>query len=265
MIETFLVRAVAAGLGLAVVAAPLGCFVVWGRLAYFGETIAQASLIGVAVALAFSVDVTLAVLAVAVAVALVLIALGRQTVLPLDSVLGLMAHAALAVGILLASLARGPSLDLMGYLFGDIFAVTAGDLAWVAGGGALVLLLLVRLWQPLLALAVHEEIAAAEGVDRDRAKAAFVLMLAIVVAIAIKIVGALLIIAFLIMPAAAARPFVATPERMAVLSSAIAAAAVVLGLWLSFAADLPGGPSIVAVLAAAAAASLARAGVRRRA
>jgi zinc transport system permease protein len=261
--EPFILRALAAGLGLAVVAAPLGCFVVWNRMAYFGETIAQAGLIGIALGLLFKLDLTLAVLAVAILTAGLLILLGRQKLLPLDSILGIVAHAALALGVVATALVKGPSIDLVGYLFGDILAVTSDDLWWVYIGGAAVLATLWWIWQPLLALAVHEELAAAEGVDRERTKAIFILLLAVTVAVAMKVIGILLIVAFLIMPAAAARVFARTPEQMAALAAAISAVGVCIGLALSFRIDVPGGPAIVLVLATAALGALATAGVRR--
>lgn len=255
--EPFIVRALAAGIGLAIVAAPLGCFVVWNRMAYFGETIAQASLIGIALGLLLKIDLTLSVLAVALLIAGLLMLLNRQNMVPLDSLLGLLAHASLAVGVIATSLVRGPSVDLMGYLFGDIFAVSEADLWWVYLGGGAVLAVLAWTWQPLLALAVHEELAAAEGVNRDRTKAIFVLLLAVTVAVAMKIIGILLVIAFLIMPAAAVRPFARTPEGMAVLAACVAGISVGLGLLLSFRADVPGGPAIVVVMAVIAIGSIA--------
>ena len=206
MLEPFLMRALLAGLGLAIVAAPLGCFVVWRRMAYYGEAVAQASLIGVALGLALSLDLTASVLVVTLAVSGLLLLLGRQQVVPFDSLLGLLAHAALAIGVIAASLVRGPQVDLVGFLFGDIFAINDTDLRWIFLGGAVALAALLTIWRPLLSLAVHEDLAAAEGADTGRTKLIFVIVLALVVAIAIKIVGALLTIAFLIMPAAAARP-----------------------------------------------------------
>lgn len=257
MLEPFFLRALAAGIGLGLFAAPLGCFVVWNRMAYIGETIAQAGLIGVALALLLNTDVTASVLMVTLAVSGLLVLLGRQQLVPLDSILGLLAHSALAVGVIAASLVRGPSVDLMSYLFGDIFAVSLSDIAWVWGGGSVVIATLVWLWRPLLAVAIHAELAAAEGVDRDLVRIAFTLLLAVTIAIAIKIIGALLVIAVLIMPAVAARPLADTPERMALLSAAIAVIGVVGGLNLSLAGDIPGGPSIVVVLAIMAGIALA--------
>ncbi len=264
MLEPFLVRALIAGLGLAVVAAPLGCFVVWQRMAYFGETVAQASLIGVALGLALQLDLTLGALLVAVVIAFLLLWFGRQKVVALDSVLGLLHHAALAAGVIAMSMLTGPPVDLVGFLFGDVFAVTTGDIAWILVGGAAVLSIVAWLWQPLLRLAVHEELAAAEGVDRQRVRAIFTILLAVTIAVAMKIVGILLVMAFLVVPAVAARPLTGTPERMVVLTALVAAASVLAGLSLSATFDAPGGPSIVIVMSIAAALSLTAAGLERR-
>ncbi len=263
--EPYLLRALAAGIGLAIVAAPLGCFVVWNRMAYFGETVAQASLLGVALGLMFQLDLTISVLLVALVVAGLLILAGRQKAVPVDSILGLMHFGALAAGVIATALVRGPSVDLMGYLFGDVFAVTGVDLVWVYGGGALALAAMAWLWSSLLRLAVHEELATAEGVDRDRVRIAFTLILALTIAIGMKIVGILLVIAFLIVPSVAARPFSATPERMVVLSALAGIASTLLGLGLSLSTDAPGGPSIVLVMAILAALSLALGTTSRRA
>ena len=263
MLEPFLMRALFAGFGLAIVAAPLGCFVVWRRMAYYGEAVAQAALIGVALALAFALDVTAGVLIITLAMSGLLLLLSRQKVVPFDSLLGLLAHAALAVGVIAASLIRGPQVDLMAFLFGDIFAIAPSDLYWIYGGGALALATLAFVWRPLLSLSVHGDLAAAEGVPTERAKVMFILVLALVVAISIKIVGALLTIAFLIMPAAAARPLARTPEQMVLLAALFGIVAVAAGLYLSLSFDTPGGPSIVLVLAALFAASIIPAIARR--
>ena len=160
---------------------------------------------------------------------------------PFDSLLGLLAHAALAIGVIAASLVRGPQVDLMGFLFGDIFAINNARSAWIYLGGAVALAALVYMWRPLLSLAVHEDLAAAEGAATERTKVMFVIVLALVVAIAIKIVGALFTIAFLIMPAAAARPLAQTPEQMAVYAALFGMVAVAAGLFLSLSFDTPGG------------------------
>jgi zinc transport system permease protein len=262
--EPFLVRALAAAIGLAIVAAPLGSLVVWNRMAYFGETVAQASLIGIALALMLEINITLAVVFITIAAAGLLILLSRQKAVPTDSILGLMHHGALALGVIATSLLPGTPVDLVGYLFGDIFAVSTADLYWIYGGGVLVLGVIGWLWQPLLRLSVHEELAQAEGVRGAAVKAAFILVLAVTIAIAMKIVGVLLVIAFLIVPSVAARPFAATPERMALLAGVVSVASVLIGLGISVNADAPGGPAIVLTMACLATLSLAYAGARGR-
>ncbi len=134
-------------------------------MAYFGETVAQASLIGIALGLMLQINLTLSVVLVTLAVAALLVVLARQKVVPLDSILGLMHHGALALGVIAMSMLSGSPVDLIGYLFGDIFAVSTEDLYWIYGGGAAVLAIVAWLWQPLLRVSVHEELAAAEGVD----------------------------------------------------------------------------------------------------
>lgn len=264
MLEPFLLRAIAAAIGLAIVAAPLGCIVVWNRMAYFGETIAQASLIGVVIALATNLNVTFGILLATVAVAGLLILLQRQKVVAMDSLLGLTHHGALALGVIAAAQLQGPQVDLMGYLFGDVFAVTDADLVWVFAGGAGVLGVVAWLWQPLLRMAVHDELARAEGVNGAIVRGVFTLLLALVIAVAIKIVGILLAIAFLVVPVVAARPLAATPEKMAVLTGVISTLSVLMGMALSVWLDVPGGPAIVLVMAIAAALSLAAAGLSRQ-
>ena len=262
MLEPFLLRALAAAIGIAVIAAPLGALVVWNRMAYFGETVAQASLLGVALGLALQVDLTLSVVLVALAVAGLLMLLGRQKAVPLDSILGLTHHGTLALGVIATAMLKGPSVDLMGYLFGDIFAVTRQDLVWIYLGGAGVLAVVARLWQPLLRLAVHDELAAAEGVNPNLVRGLFMALLAVTIALTIKVVGILLAIAFLIVPVVAARPLAATPERMVLLTALVSVVSVAIGLALSANFDVPGGPGIVLVMAVIAGISVAVAAVR---
>lgn len=245
MLESFFARAVIAGIGLALMAGPLGCVIVWRRMAYFGDTMAHSALLGVALSLFFSANITLGVFAVAVVVALVLAALQRQGTLSADSLLGLLSHATLALGLVLVALMPNVRVDLNGLLFGDILAVSVGDLAVIYGGGACVLAALAWLWRPLLAGTVSEEIAQAEGLAPERTRLAFTILLAALIAIAMKILGVLLITAMLIIPATAARRLSTTPETMAVLAALGGVVAVLAGLYGSLQFDTPSGPSIV--------------------
>lgn len=249
MLDDFLVRAALAGIGLAAIAGPLGCFVVWRRLSYFGDTLAHAALLGVAFSLLFNVSVVLAVFLVALVAGLLLALLQRNSALASDAILGLLSHGALAAGLLALSLMAWVRFDIMGLLFGDLLAVTRGDLAILYGGGALVLLLLWWFWKPLFAATVNRDVAAAEGMRPERAELLFVILLAAVVAIAIKIVGVLLVTAMLIIPAAASRRLSATPLQMVLLSVGAGIAAVAAGLWGSWQWNTPSGPSIIAAAA----------------
>ncbi len=245
MLDDFFSRALLAGIGLALVTGPLGCFVVWRRMAYFGDTMAHSALLGIALGFLIEIDLTAGVFVVALLVSLALIALERRGGLSADALLGILSHSALALGLVALAFMTWVRVDLMGFLFGDILAVSRLDVALVWGGGAAVLALLALLWRPLLAASVDEELAAAEGLAPARSRLAFMLMMALVVAIAMKIVGALLITALMIIPAATARRFAATPEAMAILAALVGALAVTGGLYGSLAFDTPSGPSIV--------------------
>lgn len=263
MLEPFLLRALVAAVGVGIIAAPLGCLVVWRRMSYFGGTIAHGGLLGVAAGLALGIDLTLGVVLVSLLIGALLVGLGRQHLVPSDSLLGILSHAALAGGVVAASLLSGQRLDLMGYLFGDVLAVSGIDLVWLAAGGAVVLLVIGGLWRTLVAVAVHEDLAAAEGLPVAWAEAALIVVLALTVAVAMKIVGVLLIVSFLIMPAAAARPFVSTPEQMVALAAVVGAVSSAAGLGLSMSVDVPGGPAIVLVLSAVSLAAIGWTAVKR--
>ncbi len=245
MLDDFFTRALLAGFGVAAVAGPLGCFIVWRRLAYFGDTLSHAALLGVALAFLLEVNITLAVFAVCLVVSLALLVLQRQATLSADALLGLLAHSSLALGLVALAFMSWVRVDLMGFLFGDILAVSVTDIVVIYAGGAAVLAVLAVIWRPLFAVTVSPEIAQAEGIDADRHNLVFMLLMASVIAIAMKIVGVLLITALLIIPAATARRLSATPEQMAVISVFAGIAAVAAGLFGSLEWDTPSGPSIV--------------------
>ena len=245
MLDDFLLRAFLGGIGVALVAGPLGCFIVWRRMAYFGASLAHSALLGVALGFLLGIDLTLGIAVAAILLALLLVLMERQRALPSDTLLGILAHAGLALGLVVLSFFESLRLDLMGYLFGDILAVSRGDLLSIYGGGALALCVLAAIWRPLLMATLHEELARAEGLPVFHLRLALMLTIAIVIAIAMKIVGILLIISMLIIPAATARCFARTPEQMAVLAALSGILAVGLGLWSSLEADTPAGPSIV--------------------
>jgi zinc transport system permease protein len=245
MLDDFFVRALVAGVGVAIVAGPLGCFIVWRRMAYFGDTMAHSALLGVALALLLGTSITAGVFVIAALVSVALLLLQRRNALSTDALLGILSHSTLAIGLVMLAFMSWVRIDLMGFLFGDILAVSKLDVALVWGGGAVVLAAVAAMWRPLLAATVSAELAEAEGLRPERSRIAFMLLMAAVIAIAMKVVGILLITSLLIVPAATARRFVATPEQMAVLAAVVGALAAVGGLYGSLAWDTPSGPSIV--------------------
>jgi zinc transport system permease protein len=243
--DDFLLRAILAGCGVAIVAAPLGSFVVWRRMSYFGDTLAHSALLGVALGFLFDINLNLAIVCVAVIIALLMLGLQNRRLLASDTLLGILSHGTLSIGLVVIATQDDLRIDLMGYLFGDILAVTPTDLFWIWGGGLVVLGLLLKIWSPLLSLTVHEDLAHVEGVAVNKTQLVFMLMIALVIAISMKIVGVLLITSMLIIPAAAARRFSQTPEQMAMIAALLGITSVGGGLSASWYWDSPAGPSIV--------------------
>lgn len=233
------------GLGVALVAGPLGAFVVWRRMAYFGDTLAHSALMGVTFGLLLSINLNLAVAIGCLLLALMLVALQHNRLLATDTLLGILSHSTLALGLVLVSVFTSSRIDLMAYLFGDILAANRADVFTVWLIATAVIALLVWLWRPLLAVTVHEELAEVEGLPVALIRTAFMLIMALVIAIAMKVVGVLLITALLIIPAAASRRLARSPEQMALIAGAVGALAVCAGLAASFYWDTPAGPSIV--------------------
>lgn len=245
----FILHALLAGIGVAIIAAPLGVFIVWRRMAYFGDTMAHSALLGVALGFILGINLQLGVVAVAGVMALIMLALQRQRQLASDTLLGILAHTSLSLGLIAIAMQEGVRMDLMGYLFGDILAVSTTDLIWIWAGGIICLATLGLIWKPLLALTVHEELARVEGVAVLRTQLVFMLLIAVVIAAAMKIVGVLLITALMIIPAATARKLSQTPEQMALIASGGGALSVALGLFASLQWDTPAGPSVVVAAA----------------
>ena len=246
MLDDFFVRALLAAAGVACVAAPVGCVLLWRRMAYFGDTMAHSALLGVALGAVLDLGLGVGVFGVAIAVALLLVALERTARLATDSLLGVLSHSSLALGLVVLSLsASGYRHDLIGYLFGDVLAVTAWDLAIIWGGGAVCLAVLATIWRGLVAATLHADLAQAEGIPVFRLQTLYVVLMAAIVAVGMKVVGVLLIVALAIIPAAAARGLSRTPEQMAIVASVVGIACGVLGLFGSLWLDTPSGPSIV--------------------
>lgn len=233
------------GTGIALIAGPLGSFMVWRRMAYFGDTMAHSGLLGVTLAVILNLNLTLGIALVTTSLALLLFGLQRQRRLPSDTLLGILSHGALAVGMMVLAFSDTVRLDLSGLLFGDLLAVNRLDVIWLLVVAAVAMPLMAWLWRPLLAITVHEDLARAEGIATEWVRILYLMLIALVIAVAMKIVGILLITALMIIPAAASRSLANTPEQMALGASALGIGSVWVGLVISWFANAPSGPAIV--------------------
>ena len=240
-----LLYALLAGYGVAMLAAPLGCFVVWRRMAYFGDTLSHSALLGVSLGLLLNVNINLAVILSSMMVAVLLVTFQEKRRIASDTLLGILAHSALSIGLVTVSFADHVRVDMMSYLFGDLLASGPSDLYWIYGGGALVLATLAWLWKPLLSMSVHAELAQVEGVPVQKLRMILTLLMALVIAVAMKIVGVLLITSLMIIPAASAQRLARTPEQMVFFSALLGIFSVSGGLAASWYFDTPAGPSVV--------------------
>ena len=245
MFDDFFIRALIAGIGVAVVTGPLGCMVIWRRLSYFGDTLSHSALLGVTFAYSFSINISLSVFVVSTLVALLLLGLQKKTKLPGDALLGLLSHSTLAVGLVIIGLLTSIRFDLMGLLFGDILAVTVEDIFIIWLGGAIILGILYFIWQSLFAATVSYDLAAAEGMKPDVSNFIFTILLAGVIAISIKMIGVLLITGLLLIPAAMARNLSSNPLQMIILSIVGGVLSVIIGLFSSLEFNTASGPSII--------------------
>ena len=247
MLDDFLIRALLAGIGIALVTGPLGCFVVWRRMSFFGDTLSHSALLGVLLSVAFNLNISLTIFAVSSLIAVILLRLQKTTNLPNDALLGLLSHSALAVGMVVLGFLSFIRFDIMGLLFGDILSVNVYDLLAIWIGGAFILLVLWYIWKPLFASTVNYELAEAEGMNPERVNAIFTILLAALIAISIKMVGLLLITGMLIIPTTMARNLSNNPKKMVILSIIGGLLSVFIGLYTSFEINTSSGPTIVVV------------------
>jgi len=247
MFDDFFIRALIAGVGIAIVVGPLGCFVIWRRLSYFGDTLSHSALLGVTLAYSFSLNISLSVFIVSAVVALLLINLQKRTKLAGDSLLGLLAHSTLAIGLVLIGFLSYIRFDLMGLLFGDILAVTTKDIALVWVGGFVILGILFFIWKSLFSATINYDLSAAEGMRPEVSNFIFTLLLAGVIALSIKMIGALLITGLLLIPAATARNISNSPNQMVFLATLVGIISVIAGLLTSLELNTSSGPTIIVV------------------
>jgi zinc transport system permease protein len=245
LMDDFILRALIAGILIATVVGPLGCFVVWRRMAYFGDSLSHSALLGIALGLLTGLGATFGTLAICFSFAALLLWLQNKRILATDTLLGILAHSALSSGIVAMSFVHHARVDLYAYLFGDILTVTTQDIYVIGAGSALVLTCLLIYWVPLLMMTIHEDLAKAEGVHTYRQQMILIGLMTLIVAISIRMVGIMLITSLLIIPAACARQIARSPEGMAITAAIIGIVSVALGICASLQWNTPTGPSMV--------------------
>jgi len=243
--DDFFIRALIAGIGIALVTGPLGCFVIWRRLSFFGDTLSHAALLGVTFSISFDINISLSVFIISSLVAIILLRLQKNTNLAGDALLGLLAHSSLAIGLVVLGFLSFIRFDIMGLLFGDILSVTLSDLLIIWIGGGVIILILTLIWRPLFASTVNYEIAEAEGLGPEKYNILFTILMAGIIAISIKMVGLLLITGMMIIPAAAARNLSNSPKQMVIISVIFGLLSVSIGLYASLEINTPSGPSVI--------------------
>ncbi|CAH0533875.1 High-affinity zinc uptake system membrane protein ZnuB [Vibrio stylophorae] len=241
----FLLPALLAGFAITLIAGPLGCFVVWRKMAYFGDTLAHASLLGITFGLMWAIDLHIALVISSLLIALLLVLLQRQRLIATDTLLGILSHSALSIGMVTLAFFDNIRVDLMNYLFGDLLAVGYQDILWITAIALTALAILIVLWRPMLLTTINPDLAAVEGINTQRMQLCLMLLMGLVIAIAMQFVGALIITALLIIPAASARKLATSPEVMAIFAVIFGMIAVVGGLGLSWHYNTPAGPSVV--------------------
>ena len=244
MIE-LLLPSLLAGLSLTCLTGPLGTFVVWRRMSYFGDTLSHAALLGVAFGFLLNINLFYAIILVTLILAIGLLWLESQKQLPVDTLLGILAHSALSLGLVVISLMNNIRIDLMGYLFGDILSITMFDVYQIVICVVTIGLLLIWRWNHFLFITVSEELAFSHGINVPITKFILTILLALTIGIAMKFVGALIITALLIIPAATAKYYAKNPESMAIIAILIGMISIIGGILFSLFYDTPTGPSVV--------------------
>ncbi|MDG6282076.1 zinc ABC transporter permease subunit ZnuB [Glaesserella parasuis] len=234
-----------AGVFLTFITAPLGAFVVWRKMAYFGDTLSHSALLGVALGIFLQIDPYIAVILMTVILALCLVWLEQHSTHSVDTLLGIIAHCSLSLGVITISLLDNVRVDLMSYLFGDLLAIGFNDVLFISIGVIGIATLLALYWKKLLAITVSPELAQIEGLNVARLRLLLMLLTALSIALSMKFVGALIITSLLIIPSATARRFAKTPETMVIYAIGLSILSVSGGLLLSALKDTPAGPSVV--------------------
>lgn len=240
----FILLATIAGMLIALAAGPMGCFLVWRRMAFFGDSMAHSALLGIALGIYFGTSNAIGIVIVCIIFTIILGSLELNGNLATDTLLGILAHSSLSLGLIWISLMSHP-INLEAILFGDILTITRHELASIIIGVAIILICIKTIWPKLILVTLHEDLAFAEGVNVTTIKWIFLGLLSMMVAFSVQLIGVLLLMSLMIIPAATARQVANSPNGMSIIAMFIGAFSVVLGVWLSVLLDVPSAPCIV--------------------
>ena len=243
----FMQRALMGGVLTGMTGGLMGSFTILRQLSFFSDTLGHSALLGISIGFLLGLDPSWILMPFTVIFALGVTYFLEHTDLWTDALLNIVYSASLAIGIILLSLREDYQGGINSLLFGDILAVQTGDLAF---SGALLVVCALFIWLTLrsqILLTLHEPMAISRGVAVSTQRTAFIVLLSLMVGISIKAVGVLLISAFIVIPACAARLLSRTFTQYILISTVLGALSAILGVTASALLDLPSGPSIVAV------------------
>ncbi len=241
----FMQRALVAGILIAALCGLFSVFVVLKRLSFIGVGISHSAFGGVALGFLLGINPTITAILFAAATALLIGFVNRQGRLHEDTAIGIFFALSMALGILFIGLSRSYNVDLFGYLFGNILAITRGDVMLVLIVAPVIFAVILSLFKELLFLSFDEEVARVSGVAVSPIYYFFLLAMAVTIVIAIKLIGIVLVSALLVIPAAAARQFTTNYRGLALCSVGIGVVSTVAGLFLSCWLNLASGATIV--------------------
>ncbi|MFT7086926.1 MAG: zinc transport system permease protein [Rickettsiales bacterium] len=244
MFEPLFIKALIAGIGVAIALAPIGVFVLWKKMAYFSDAISHSAIFGLAIATIIAVSPMYGIVLCAVIFCFLMFIIGKQNLYSIDSIIGITSATLLSIGMIL--LAFFPSeIELEEYLFGDLLNLENYQITIIYAAAALVVLAISLWFKKLLLSTINPDLAKISGIKTENLELKFLLLTAIIVACLVKIVGIFLITSMMILPAAIGRNFSKTPTHMIFLSLAFAIFSIVGGLFFAVFFNLPSSPAII--------------------
>ena len=214
-------------------------------MSFFVDTLAHSALLGIALGLATNSDPQLSIVISGLLIAFLLGILEKNSLVSTDTLLSILAHSTLTIGVIFLALTDSIRVNIEAYLFGDMLTISRSNLLWIAGISLAIGVTLYRFWNDFLSITVQAELAEIEGVNVKRMCLLLIILTELIISVALKIVGVLLITSLLIIPPATARRFAETPEKMSFIAIITGILVVIAGLVWAFELDTPVGSTIV--------------------